>query len=811
MAFASCTFIFFLLLLPLLAIAQTDGRVAVGASLTAAHNASPWLSTSGDFAFGFHPTDNEDLFLLSIWFDKIPGKTVVWYAHEDGNPVLVPEGSKIVLNAENGLLLSNARGERVWKSAVARADVAYGVMNDTGNFAIKSRNSDMLWESFAHPTDTLLPAQIMKINGQLFSRQKENNFSRGRFLLSLRENGDLVLNIVNLPTNLVYDGDGPYYNSHTSDPANESNSGNQLIFNESGDVYVLRRNGQRSLLGTGSTLPTPREDFYQRATLDFDGVFAQYYYPKINTGNDSWSTVWYQPENICLRFGGLGSGACGFNSICSLNENGRPTCNCPPGFSFLDPNDNYGSCERDGELDCHEDGQISKEDLYDIEVLPDTNWPTSDYERYGTNYDEQDCKTSCLNDCFCVVAIYGGGSCWMKKLPLSNGRKNSSDKSKAFIKVPRGDRPPSFPNLREADDDKNKRNLIITGSVLLGTSVFVNLALIGALCLSFFFIYKKKLSKIDQGGLETNLRLFTYKELAEATNGFEEKLGRGAFGVVYKGTTRMSASGSRISIAVKKLDRVVTDGDKEFKTEINVIGRTHHKNLVQLLGICEEGEQRLLVYEFLSNGTLAEYLFGNRKPSWCQRTQIALGVARGLVYLHEECSTQIIHCDIKPQNILLDDNYNARISDFGLSKLLMMDQTQTKTAIRGTKGYVAPEWFRNLPVTVKVDVYSFGVLLLEIICCRRSVVDEEMGDEGNIILTYWAYDCYSEGKIDALVSKDMEVMNDTKSLERFLMVAFWCIQEDPCLRPSMRKVIQMLEGVVHVTVPPNPSPFSTIG
>ncbi|WRX33269.1 Protein kinase domain - like 10 [Theobroma cacao] len=140
-----------------------------------------------------------------------------------------------------------------------------------------------------------------------------------------------------------------------------------------------------------------------------------------------------------------------------------------------------------------------------------------------------------------------------------------------------------------------------------------------------------------------------------------------------------------------------------------------------------------------------------------------------------------------------------------------MDQTQTKTAIRGTKGYVAPEWFRNLPVTVKVDVYSFGVLLLEIICCRRSVVDEEMGDEGNIILTYWAYDCYSEGKIDALVSKDMEVMNDTKSLERFLMVAFWCIQEDPCLRPSMRKVIQMLEGVVHVTVPPNPSPFSTIG
>ncbi|XVE78821.1 hypothetical protein DITRI_Ditri14bG0008700 [Diplodiscus trichospermus] len=206
---------------------------------------------------------------------------------------------------------------------------------------------------------------------------------------------------------------------------------------------------------------------------------------------------------------------------------------------------------------------------------------------------------------------------------------------------------------------------------------------------------------------------------------------------------------------------------------------------------------------------MKKWCFGSTKPGWNQRTQIALGITKGLVYLHEECGTHIIHCDIKPQNILLDDYYNARISDFGLSKLLMMDQTQTKTAIRGTKGYVAPEWFRNLPVTAKVDVYSFGVLLVEIICCRKSVVDEENGEGHNSILTYWAYDCYVEGTMEDLIGDEMEAINDMKNLERFFVVAFWCIQEDPNLRPTMRRVTHMLEGVLQVTVPPNPFPFTS--
>ncbi|KAL0010026.1 hypothetical protein SO802_005134 [Lithocarpus litseifolius] len=172
-----------------------------------------------------------------------------------------------------------------------------------------------------------------------------------------------------------------------------------------------------------------------------------------------------------------------------------------------------------------------------------------------------------------------------------------------------------------------------------------------------------------------------------------------------------------------------------------MIVQTHHKNLVRLLGFCDEGLHRLLVYEFLSNGTLASLLLGDLKPSWNLRIQIVVGIARGLLYLHEECSTQIIHCDIKPQNILPNDYYSARISDFGLAKCLIMDQSKTLTNIRGTKGHVAPEWFRNLPITAKVEVYSFGVMLQEIICGRINVDMESTGEE-KAILTDWAYDCY---------------------------------------------------------------------
>jgi serine/threonine protein kinase len=370
------------------------------------------------------------------------------------------------------------------------------------------------------------------------------------------------------------------------------------------------------------------------------------------------------------------------------------------------------------------------------------------------------------------------------------------------------------PNQITENKNNNRETLVLVLFVLFSSSAILNFAFIVAICVSasFIFEYKKKLRSASKSGtfveIESNLRCFTYEELEEATNGFYKELGRGAFGIVYEGVIN---TGSRTHVAVKKLNNFLLDqAHREFRNELNVIGLTHHKNLVRLLGFCEGGSERLLVYEFMSNGTLASFLFNDeiQKPSWKLRLELAIGIARGLVYLHEECITRIIHCDIKPQNILLDDYFNARISDFGLAKLLNMNQSKTNTGIRGTKGYVALEWFKNMPITAKVDVYSYGVVLLEIISCRRCVEEMEQQDEEKAILTDWAYDCYKDGAVDALVEGDHEALADKEKLEKLVMIAIWCVQEDPCLRPTMRNVIHMLEGTVEVPVPPYPSQIS---
>lgn len=814
MASAVFYFIFVLYLLSYIIIAQTDVTVSIGATLTAGNETFRWLSPSGDFAFGFQELElNKDLFLISIWYDKIPEKTMVWYGEYNGTPALAPRGSQLTLTTDKGLVINGPQGQEIWHPYVGQAEFAGCVMNDTGNFALVSSNSQVLWDSFSHPRDTLLPTQVMEVNGVISSKLSETNFSHGRFQLRLLEDGNLVLNTINLPTNYAY---AAYYISGTYDSQNTSNSGYRAIFNQSGNLVVLRRNGLISEIGKAE--PVSSEDYYQRITLNFDGVLTQYYYPKASSANETWKPLWSLPDNICVRiFDDLGSGACGFNSICSLADQ-RPVCTCPQGYSLTDENDKYGNCKPDFNLSCDEETQTQNSTagvaVYDFFELVDVDWPKSDYEYYK-DYSEAECRNSCLNDCLCAVAISRQG-CWKKKLPLTNGRHNGLNPSKAFVKYRKGYAPhtPSdsdFPNSDPSvKDNKQNPHRSMGRLVLLGSSLFVNFIFVAAFAFGFYIIYYKKYNRVrgteSDSTMETNLRRFTYKELEEATHNFNEEVGRGAFGIVYKGELPMNTTQS---IAVKRLDRVFQDREREFKTEVRVIGQTHHKNLVRLIGFCEEAQHRMLVYEFMNNGTLAKFLFSNMKPNWTQRTKIALAIARGLLYLHEECSTQIIHCDIKPQNVLLDDMSNARISDFGLAKLLMINASHTKTNIRGTKGYVAPEWFRNTPVTAKVDVYSYGVLLLEIICCRKSI-DMEMEGEEYAILTDLAFDCYRTGKLDVLVEGDMEAINAIRELEKLVMVAIWCIQEDPTLRPTMRKVTQMLEGVVDVSIPPNPSPGSSI-
>ena len=210
----------------------------------------------------------------------------------------------------------------------------------------------------------------------------------------------------------------------------------------------------------------------------------------------------------------------------------------------------------------------------------------------------------------------------------------------------------------------------------------------------------------------------------------------------------------------------------------------------------------------MSNGSLADLLFKSEShPSWRERVRIALDIARGILYLHEECEACIIHCDIKPQNILMDDSWTGKISDFGLAKLLTPNHIRSITGAgagaRGTGSYLAPEWQKHALMSVKADIYSFGVVLLEVICCRRNIV-VNVSNADEIILSSWVYKCFDAGELYKLVG-DENV--DSRTLQRMVKVGLWCIQDDPALRPSMKKVILMLEGTVDIPVPPNPSPF----
>lgn len=799
MAMASESLILCLLLFlfPLFITAQTKSRINLGSSLSTLEENTSWASPSGEFAFGFRRIAGTNLYLLAIWFDKIPDKTIIWYPNPSNDPTMLQRGSEVKLTSDGQLILSDQNGQEIWSAEAT--SVSYAAMLDTGNFVLASNDSIYPWQSFDHPSDTLLPSQVLDPSNSLFSHQSDSNYSIGKFQLQLL-NGDAVLNRIALPTKNSY---GAYW---TSSP-NTQGSGLRLRFDPTGSVYIEMLNGSSVNLTLGETTST--QEFYRRVTLDPDGVFRKYIYPRNGaTGSwqPSWSTSWWVPKDICSSpTMDIGSGICGFNSYCILGSDQRPTCQCPPGYSYVDPNNTRNGCKPDFILQsCNMDASEAGV-TYVMRYLLGTNWPTSDYERL-TPMNEDDCRKACLEDCLCAVAIFGSAGCWKKKLPLSNGRSFETD-AIALIKVALSNSPLSSPPQESLERKRNQSKLIFFGAAMLGGSILIHLFLRSGIALSPFLPYRRKQKRLIQDSdIEgVNLRSFTYKELEKATDMFKEELGTGSFGAVYKGVLGVDATKL---IAVKQLKKFVQEGEKEFKTEMKAIGRTHHRNLVQLLGYCDEGQHRLLVYEFMTNGSLARFLFGSKKPSWDQRMDIAFGTARGLVYLHEECSSQIIHCDIKPQNILLDDCYTAKIADFGLAKLLETDQARTSTCIRGTRGYVAPEWFKNRRITAKVDVYSFGIVLLEIICCRKNV-DLETGSDEKAVLADWAYDCYMERRLERLVEDDAEAKNDPARLEKLVRIAIWCTQEDPSLRPSMKEVVQMLEGTTEVPPPPDLSYISS--
>uniref|UniRef100_A0A0E0KW52 Protein kinase domain-containing protein n=1 Tax=Oryza punctata TaxID=4537 RepID=A0A0E0KW52_ORYPU len=299
---------------------------------------------------------------------------------------------------------------------------------------------------------------------------------------------------------------------------------------------------------------------------------------------------------------------------------------------------------------------------------------------------------------------------------------------------------------------------------------------------------------------------FTPENLREFTGGYAERLGAGGFGVVYRGRFP-----NGVQVAVKVLHRTLDRrAEEQFMAEVATAGRTYHINLVRLYGFCFDATTKALVYEYLENGSLDRVLFdrggGGAAAALVFDTLhgIVVGTARGVRYLHEECQHRIIHYDIKPGNVLLTSDYAPKVADFGLAKLCNRDNTHlTMTGARGTPGYAAPELWLPLPLTHKCDVYSFGMLVFEILGRRRNL-DTQRPTESQEWYPKWAWQRFDQGRFDEVMAASGIRSKDGEKAERMCKVALWCIQYQPGARPSMSSVVRMLEGEEQIARPVNP-------
>ncbi|KAL9354908.1 hypothetical protein Peur_052878 [Populus x canadensis] len=303
-------------------------------------------------------------------------------------------------------------------------------------------------------------------------------------------------------------------------------------------------------------------------------------------------------------------------------------------------------------------------------------------------------------------------------------------------------------------------------------------------------------SPSEAGVVNNSRQWFTYEELVQATNGFsaQNRLGEGGFGCVYKGVLVDGRD-----VAVKQLKIGGSQGEREFRAEVEIISRVHHRHLVSLVGYCISDHQRLLVYDYLPNDTLYYHLHGEGRPfmDWATRVRVAAGAARGIAYLHEDCHPRIIHRDIKSSNILLDENFEAQVSDFGLAKIaLELDSnTHVSTRVMGTFGYMAPEYATSGKLTEKSDVYSYGVVLLELITGRKPVdASQPLGDES---LVEWARPLLT----DAIENEDFEALADSgleknyvpSEMFRMIEAAAACVRHSAAKRPRMSQVVRALD------------------
>ncbi|KAK1322037.1 putative receptor protein kinase ZmPK1 [Acorus calamus] len=690
------------------------------------------VSPNGTFSSGFYKV-GDNAYCFSIWFTNSINKTVVWMANRD-HPVN-GKSSKLNIRRDGNMILTDADGSIVWQTNTFDQTWLEVQLLELGNLVLANQTGDKIWGSFASPTDSLLPTQYLTKDNRLVSKRTDDTYLSGYY--NFHFNDDNVLNLIyNGPQIASVYWPNPYQTifQNNRTPYNSTRS---AVLNKEGHFFssdILKFNASDYGLG-------PKRRF----TLDYDGILRLY---SLDNVTGLWKVVWSPDIDACKVHG-----LCGSYSVCLYTPS--PACSWLPGFERVDKTSWLNGCQLRMPLTCNPD------EVTFIQ-LNHTDYSGYDQKAYGVNITLEGCRSTCLNDCKCKGFGYsttGDGVCYPKSR-LVDGYHMPERPVNFYIKVPKESVPaedkmqfiptrlnctgiPDLSFMSEAGDDNGKTKTPYL-KYLIGFVSAVGLVEIICIGIGWLYIilYHQGGEVVDMGylALAMGFRRFTYTELKTATGNFQEEIGRGGFEIVYKGVLEDDQM-----VAVKRLEGV-SQGEAEFWAEVNIIGKINHMNLVKMLGFCAEKKHRLLVYEYLPKGSLDKILFtdSSEQLQWERRFSIAVGTAKGLSYIHEECLEWVLHCDVKPQNILLDENFQPKLADFGMSKLIdKKGIIPGFSRVRGTRGYLAPEWMMNQGITVKADVYSYGIVLLELLSGRSASGDQ---DNGHNHLVQWVLEKIEEDK-----------------------------------------------------------------
>ncbi|XP_010257222.1 PREDICTED: G-type lectin S-receptor-like serine/threonine-protein kinase SD3-1 [Nelumbo nucifera] len=720
-------------------------QIPLGSKLFAAGN-DYWVSPNGDFAFGFfNHSDQPNLYSAGIRFNSnsipINKRTMVWVA---GGDVSVGCHSYLQLTHTGDLVLfDSSKGITVWTSNTSHFSVSSAFLLDNGNLILQNGDQYVIWQSFGTPSDTLIPGQNLYV-GQTLRAASRNSVS-SYYSLSMDVSGELKLK---WESNVNYwTGGSPFV------------SAIQATLTSGGALQLLDRKSRPvwSLFGEDHNDSSVSFRFLR---LDIDGNLRMYSWIE---ASGSWRSVWQAVQNHCDVFA-----TCGLYGVCVFTAAGITDCKCPFGSGA----DFNSKCLAPYKQKC-ESGttmlMLEHTFLYGIYPPNDTVTKTS----------LEQCRNSCLENPQCTsVTIVNDGTarCLVKQTRYITGYVHPSVMSISFVKVcldPVAVLPKHLPaTLPSSPPSLLRRSHRLCIPCLVGAAMGTLTAFIIIQFGIVLCIHKRRKSIKKTTTLaymypdSRGLIILSYTEIKDLTGNFQHRLGAKMF----KGVLPNNQS-----VAIKDLKAAVSE--KQFRRAVSVISSIHHKNLVKLEGYCCESGQKFLVYEFAKNGSVDKWMEEaslNKSLTWKKRMEICIGVARAMSYLHTGCREFVSHGNLKWTNVVLDVDLEAKVTEFGLRMLC--------NGVSSGSG--AAE-----------DVASFGEMVVILVSGRRGVED----------VSGWAYKEWAEGRAKTVVDARIEDVVDPEEVERALRIAFWCVQVDERLRPSMGEVARVLEGTL--TVDPPPPPF----